>query len=678
MSVELLPVSELKGQFVIPDYQRGYRWDKEQVKGLLDDIEEFNQNRNENEIYCLQPLVLAKKDKSCKVVDGQQRLTTLFILLKLLNEDINFSIKYDSRDNSESYLERINSSKIADTITEEEYMETPDYYYMWEAKKKISEWLDEHRSEEDFTPDLWDRICFIEYDIDGQDEIKVFKRLNIGRISLTESELIKALFLNENNFHGGEDKRKRDEIANEWDMIEQRLQDDRFWMFFHGNGFASPTRMDFILDVVKHRECVSGENNRHYPIFDFFYNEYKKYKENRDDYVRIWWNKVLEVFYSLEEWYNDEELFHYIGFLAAVEYNNEIDNICKLVKLYIKKRTKRAFSNELKKEIKKRIFDNSIKKECKDRSYLDYEYEIEINGKIKHPKRLARPILLLHNIQIILDQNACLKDEKKYSLPNFYRFPFHLYKKDHWDIEHIRPDHSQNFQGPRKKKMRKKYVYSLEKALKQQGYYTDKPSVDDKYKDLLSLLNKYSVDYLTDNEETTFHELYDKANEDKEEELKHDQRNKIWNYTLLDSSTNREYGNYWFSIKREYVIKKENGIKPMLEVNDTGDVIQKDISETAFVPVSTRNVFAKGYTRHPSTLECWTTYDAACYRLDIERRLWWYLTDEIKKALGVDSVNKERFDKIYEKYEKCVLENEKNYSTSMFVYCMKNKDDLVN
>ena len=76
-------------QFWIPAYQRGYRWKPLQVTQLLDDIREFSQRRNPQpeEFYCLQPLVIkATAHGPFEVVDGQQRLTTLLLILRHFNE----------------------------------------------------------------------------------------------------------------------------------------------------------------------------------------------------------------------------------------------------------------------------------------------------------------------------------------------------------------------------------------------------------------------------------------------------------------------------------------------------------------------------------------------------------------------------------------------------------------
>ena len=84
----------------------------------------------------------------------------------------------------------------------------------------------------------------------------MFTRLNIGKISLTNAELIKALFLNRSNFNMGDDgyiQLRQREIASEWDNIEYALQDDEFWLFLHNlkeKGYDRPTRIDFIFDLI--------------------------------------------------------------------------------------------------------------------------------------------------------------------------------------------------------------------------------------------------------------------------------------------------------------------------------------------------------------------------------------------------------------------------------------------
>ena len=81
----------LKSNFFIPSYQRGYRWTEQQVTDLLNDINEFSPkeipNTNEKTWYCLQPIVVKQKgENEWDVIDGQQRLTTIFLIVHYMNE----------------------------------------------------------------------------------------------------------------------------------------------------------------------------------------------------------------------------------------------------------------------------------------------------------------------------------------------------------------------------------------------------------------------------------------------------------------------------------------------------------------------------------------------------------------------------------------------------------------
>ena len=69
-------VGQIEGEFYVPSYQRGYRWDETQVTALLNDVYKNGENP-----YCLQPIVVRKGDNGrYELIDGQQRLTTLYII----------------------------------------------------------------------------------------------------------------------------------------------------------------------------------------------------------------------------------------------------------------------------------------------------------------------------------------------------------------------------------------------------------------------------------------------------------------------------------------------------------------------------------------------------------------------------------------------------------------------
>ena len=216
-TLELKSIAELQDlAFFIPDYQRGYRWTRQQVEDLLNDILEFSQKENAG-IYCLQPLVVVRKSSDeqlldkihqandlsevkrllngqWEVVDGQQRLTTIRLILEVLQHPRFYDIKYATREKSAEFL-----NKIARQDTTQENEDNIDYHHISQAVIVIREWM-EKKNTEKFLSILLKQVKFIWYETQEENPKEVFTRLNIGKISLTNAELVKALLLNKSNF----------------------------------------------------------------------------------------------------------------------------------------------------------------------------------------------------------------------------------------------------------------------------------------------------------------------------------------------------------------------------------------------------------------------------------------------------------------------------------------------
>ena len=95
MNLEEKIIGDISGEFVIEAYQRGYRWSKDEIIHLLEDVDEIPDGQN----YCLQPIVVKNNDGIFELIDGQQRLTTLYLIMKYLTlyMDLNYSIEYTTR-----------------------------------------------------------------------------------------------------------------------------------------------------------------------------------------------------------------------------------------------------------------------------------------------------------------------------------------------------------------------------------------------------------------------------------------------------------------------------------------------------------------------------------------------------------------------------------------------------
>lgn len=118
----------LSKHFVVEDYQRGYKWTKEQVQQLLDDIAEYNPS--DDGFYCLQPVVVKrlKQDDKLKweLIDGQQRLTTIFLILQYLEHESSYEIDYRTRKSSGEFLKK---DKLKDVAKNENWQAFLDAYH---------------------------------------------------------------------------------------------------------------------------------------------------------------------------------------------------------------------------------------------------------------------------------------------------------------------------------------------------------------------------------------------------------------------------------------------------------------------------------------------------------------------------------------------------------------------
>ena len=99
------------GDYIIPVYQRNYAWGEKEINQLIDDIYDYceeNEKNNDKKNYYIGTLIVFKRDKAFEVIDGQQRLTTLFILMSVLNKlNESFRLKFESRERAEKTLQEI-------------------------------------------------------------------------------------------------------------------------------------------------------------------------------------------------------------------------------------------------------------------------------------------------------------------------------------------------------------------------------------------------------------------------------------------------------------------------------------------------------------------------------------------------------------------------------------------
>lgn len=576
--VELRAVHTLLGKrYYIPSYQRGYRWTTKQVTQLLDDLLEFERNKRKGEFYCLQPIVVVPlqggqrpqqwqdgEESVYEVIDGQQRLTTILLILQYMKDKqlpLNqlYELSYQTRIGSSDFLRNIRSK------SEEEAERNSDYWHIYHAYRAIDDWFT-NKQQEEIEPiyqllisnDELNNVRIIWYELgQSEDKIDVFSRLNIGKIPLTNAELIKALFLRRGNFADNLASLEQVQIASEWNSIENKLQNSSFWTFVSGGNSNYANHIELIFDLI----AKSKQSKQ--TSFEYYTEVLNASKVP----VSKIWLEVKQVFLRLEEWYDNHELYHYIGYLTSTG-----SSISEIYYLSFNK-SKTQFVQALKDKIKA-SFENV--------TLDDLEYE---------SKNLAtiRKVLLLFNIETILSSSKV-----------YTRFPFDLYLLGQWDVEHIRS---------RTEYSNKLYQESV--LSESVSYFESKYELSEQEQELLSEIkdllprmgNKKGDAYQQD-----FKELFAKIQKYFGEDKDLQEVNALGNLTLLDSKTNRSYGNSPFVLKRQRIVQNDK--------------------EGVFTPIATKNVFLKYYSHHATDILVWQDKDAEDYMQSIQELLSYYFPNQ--------------------------------------------------
>ena len=611
------PFKELIGNhFFIPRYQRGYRWGKQEITDLLGDILQYS-NRiaaksKVGKFYCLQPIVVKPKiwvtDNNetrigWELIDGQQRLTTLFIILTYL-EDIRqfhdnskeiYSIDFETREDCISFF---NDKKFVESID----TSNVDFYHISKAYSYIQEWFKDKPTirldiikrilgEEDNVSIIWYEAD--ENNDDSDSSIDLFTRLNEGKIPLTDAELIKALLLQGDNYPDVQQKiikQRLFEIASEWDTIEASLQDEKFWLFLNDTEYNPSSRIQFIFKIlskewnkdkclITYEEIDGKPKHYEYLVFDRYLTlKREEFEKNKDPNkeaihpINEIWKEIKDKYSILFEWYSDHTLFHYIGFLLAIDIRKNIDIIEDLIS---NTSTKTAFVASLKKTIASLIEIKKKKENSNDKLLLsDLIYGKDSPELIK--------ILLLFNIEELIvhrKENA--------------RFPFHLYKKEKiTSLEHIHPQNPENIDTDEARCIIWLESHRVSLPLLASTFPEKNININVLIQNIDALLLRFNEDKFKEVYSETI-ELYSEVSGIKDSDM-----HKIYNMALVDKDTNSSLNNSFFDIKRKILKENKSG---------------------KYIPIATLRAFSKYYTSNPKEMIFWSNEDRISYFQSIKK-----------------------------------------------------------
>ena len=500
-------IGDIKGDFFVPSYQRGYRWSETEVVRLLDDIYSTEGKRN----YCLQPVVIRKNGDVYELIDGQQRLTTIYLIYRYMNdasfgfiEEPHFTLSYQTRDKSAEFLKTIDLSKKDENI---------DFWFICRAYESIKNWFEKHDKKSTLTnmnKYFDENVKIIWYEVgESEDAIGLFTRLNIGKIPLTSAELIKAMFLSKDS-NNNVNREKQEEISLQWDNMEKELHNDSFWYFLTNRINTNyQTRIDLVLDLISSK---TQDNREKY--FTFFQFD-EMHKNKTQDSI---WHKIQQTFLILKDWYENHELYHKIGYLIASDsltlqdiYNNSIN------------KTKNEFKAILNEAIKKSITITE--------NYAELSYEKTLDQK------KITTLLLLFNVESVRRNGE-----------NSQWFPFDKFKfgkdgKIVWSLEHI---HAQQSEGMRTQEMWKEWLRLHISSVKAVG--DNQTILIDK---MQNAIDKEKL------ERSEFDQLQQEVIELLSVKGNTEYLHSIANMALLNSSDNAALNNSTFDVKRNIIIEMD-------------------------------------------------------------------------------------------------------------------------
>ncbi|WP_410875110.1 DUF262 domain-containing protein [Nocardia sp. A7] len=499
-------VGDLDGHFFVPDYQRGYRWGRPEVQRLLDDVEAAG-----TADYFLQPVVVKRiEDGKWELIDGQQRLTTLFLIIQYIHRTVlragqpRYVLEYQTRAASQVYLCELDSDDHEKNI---------DFFHIFQAYECIREWF-EGRSNPfqaaiDFFTATSKSLKIIWYEAPEQmDSKELFRRLNVGRIPLTDAELVKAHLLSRFRSTDGPDRAHQ--VAAQWDVIERDLRNPELWTFATTRSPHVATHIDLLLDTMADAIAEPAWGPR--PRFHTF----ETLRPGIQNSAKEVWDEVQDLHSLLVGWFEDRDFYHWIGYLVAIG-----ERFARIVSLASGK-SKPELAAALEARIRQRL--GRSEQQVADLTYSSAEKCTEV--------------LLLMNVESIRRRTSSSE-----------RFSFNEYASGSWSLEHI---HAQNAERLRTVEQWTEWLGRHRDALRSVAMndHLDRDALLD---DIAAVL---ATSALTESSFRTLEQRVIRAFSDADPGTDDDMHS-ISNLALLSSGDNSALSNSVFEVKRREIIRRD-------------------------------------------------------------------------------------------------------------------------
>lgn len=431
-------------QFVIPNYQRGYKWSVKKgdnlsaLEILCDDLIKAPQD----EKYFLQGVTVCEEENKIILIDGQQRTTSLYFLLWYLKVDFldRITLHYDIRAKSRDFINNLKSPEFDHSNFDSENS-SQDIFYFKEAIKQIDKKL-KNRNLEEFSEFLLEKVNILYITISKEKATKTFTMMNGAKATMLQEELIKAEILRQisvpsfnekkistsidDNLHelkniisiDWETNAKRSRYAREWDKWLYWWHQKEVQIFFN-----SEKPLGLLLDFYFSKESFGKENRK---FFNF------KTLLNKKSSIQIF-KELRDLQKSFEDIINNNKTYNYLK--LALLCSSDPSDTHDILSLFFSHKTKIPVLNDYSKW---RIIGATHKQITKENELKDGEDSKEKKA-INVLEALSSKFVYNNHNDLALKQLLRLNVEEENKLFNGIgrKFDFSIYGNK--SLEHIHP-----------------------------------------------------------------------------------------------------------------------------------------------------------------------------------------------------------------------------------------------
>lgn len=389
--------------FVVPDYQRGYVWGKNKpnAKNAVTYMMESLTNgfKAKTEVF-IQGVTVSEAYNEILLIDGQQRTTFFYLLLKTLGYKENFRIKYNIREESDKFLGKLTEEMLND-LKENDTEEFQDIYFFKKTLRLIRESpIDMDR--EIFLNYVLDYVKFLYIDIPQDKATTVFSMMNGNKAEMKPEELIKAelLRLASLNEENGKNCGEKELYSVEWDnnMLRSRYAREwdkwlQWWNREDVKSFYKVTNVMGLLVATMMDEPLETQS------FEAFRNKYLV--DQKPIVAKKTFDKLRRLQKRFEDAFNNPKVYNWVGTILRICGN---EHKAAFIRWYFKEEPKKTSEKELEEYYQfaflqlthKEILGRS--KETIDKKFEERYKELESNELYGDNPEAAFRLLLRLNI----------------------------------------------------------------------------------------------------------------------------------------------------------------------------------------------------------------------------------------------------------------------------------------